>query len=84
MMRADAFREIGGYNREIVSMEDNEMFSRLRTKGHIYFAKDLYIYHSGRRAHILGWPYMIGQFILNSFFLILFKKTANKVWKVVR
>jgi glycosyltransferase involved in cell wall biosynthesis len=84
MMRADAFREIGGYNKEIVSMEDNEMFSRLRTKGYIYFANDLYIYHSGRRAHILGWPYMIGQFILNSFFLLLFKKTANKVWKVVR
>lgn len=84
MIRADAFREIGGYNKEIVSMEDNEMFSRLRTKGYIYFANDLYIYHSGRRAHILGWPYMIGQFILNSFFLILFKKTANKVWKVVR
>ena len=84
MMRADAFRAIGGYKKNIVSMEDNEMFSRLRTKGYIYFANDLHIYHSGRRAHILGWPYMIGQFFLNSFFLILFKKTANKVWKVVR
>ena len=84
MMRSGAFRAIGGYNKDIVSMEDNEMFSRLRTKGYIYFANNLYIYHSGRRAHILGWPYMIGQFFLNSFFLIVFKKTANKVWKIVR
>ena len=78
MMRAQAFLSIGGYDKEMVAMEDNEMFSRLRTKGRIYFANDLFIYHSGRRAHILGWPYMIGQFFVNSFYLLFFKKVMNK------
>ena len=84
MMRAQVFLSIGGYDKEMVAMEDNEMFSRLRTKGRIYFANDLFIYHSGRRAHILGWPYMIGQFFVNSFYLLFFKKVMNKTWKVVR
>ena len=84
MVRADAFRKIGGYNKNVVAMEDNEMFSRLRKLGRIYFEKDLFIYHSGRRAHILGWPRLIFTFIINSFYLLVFKKVKSKTWKVVR
>ncbi len=84
MMRANAFHKIGGYNKNIVAMEDVEMFSRLRKLGKIYFAKDLFIYHSGRRAHILGWPHMISLFFINRFYMLFFGKIKSKIWEEVR
>ena len=84
MMRADAFRKIGGYNKDIVAMEDVEMFSRLRKLGRVHFETKLHIFHSGRRAHVVGWPKMIGTFFVNSVYLLLFNKVRSKTWKVVR
>ncbi len=84
MVRADAFRKIGGYDNKIVAMEDNEMFARLGKLGKIYFEKKLFIYHSGRRAHKLGWPRMFFILIINSFFILFFKKVFSKAWKEIR
>ena len=84
MMRADAFRAIGGYDKTIVAMEDNEMFARLRTQGTIYFEDALFIYHSGRRAHKIGWGRMILEFFANCFSIAVFGKSASRVWTQVR
>ena len=84
MMRADAFKAIGGYDKSIVVMEDNEMFARLRSEGAIYFEPNLFIYHSGRRAHKIGWTRMILEFAANCFSMLLFGKSASKVWTEIR
>ena len=84
MIRADAFRQIGGYNEKLVAMEDVEMFSRLKKIGRIHFEKRLFIYHSGRRAHILGWSNSIITFIFNCLFLLAFGEVRSSTWNIVR
>jgi hypothetical protein len=84
MIRTDSFRQIGGYKDNLIAMEDLEMFSRLRKIGRIYFEKRLFIYHSGRRAHILGWSHSIANFIVNSVFLLAFIRVRSSKWEIVR
>ncbi len=84
MIRTKAFRRIGGYNESLVAMEDVELFSRLKNIGRIYFAKSLSIYHSGRRAHILGWSRSILIFIINGITLLVSGNVRSKMWQLVR
>jgi len=84
MIRTEAFRRVGGYDNDLVAMEDVELFRRLRRLGRIHFQKDLFIYHSGRRAHILGWPRSIATFVVNSLYFAVFRKTRSKAWEPVR
>ncbi len=85
MINRSAFRKVGGYNERLVAGEDNELFYRLSKKaGKTYFARDLTIYHEGRRAHAIGWPRLLMQWALDGFMVIFTKKAWSKEWKEIR
>ena len=84
MIRADAFKKIGGFNPELVAGEDYDMFRRLKKIGETYFIKDLVVYHTGRRAHAIGWPKLLFQWFMNNLHVVFFKKARSKVWEEIR
>jgi hypothetical protein len=84
MIKHGAYKTVKGYNDELVTYEDNDMFERLAKIGQTRFIKELTIYHSGRRAHKIGWPKLLTIWIYNAIHFYLFKKAAAKEWKVIR
>jgi hypothetical protein len=67
-----------------VASEDFEFFKRISKIGKTYFAKDLIIYHTGRRAHAIGWNKLLIEWALNFFYVLFVKKSHSKEWKVIR
>ncbi len=84
MIRTDAFKKSGGYNEELVASEDQELFRRLAEMSGSYFDGDLCVYHTGRRAHVIGWTRLIATWIMNGLYVMLFKKSYSKEWVEVR
>ena len=84
MIRKDVFQKTGGYNENLVASEDYEFFRRVGKIGKTYFAKNLLVYHTGRRAHKIGWLKLLTQWVLNGFFVLLIGKSYSKEWKVIR
>lgn len=84
MVRHDAFDAIGGYREDLVTREDRDLFMRLSKKGRILFDNTLVVYHTGRRAHAMGWPKLIGLFIANTLSFHLRGKVRSKEWTPIR
>ena len=84
MVRKVIFQKTGGYREDLVASEDYEFFKRISKIGRTYFAKNLVIYHTGRRAHKIGWPKLLTEWLLNFFFVLFKKKSHSKEWEVVR
>ena len=84
MMRADIFRKIGGFGEHLAAGEDNEMFRRLATHGRTLSYWKLYVRHSLRRPHKLGWLQLYFTWIKNGLSVSLRGKAAYKEWSVVR
>ena len=84
IVRTDAFRKVGGFNGDLVASEDCELFGRLAKIGRVYFQKDLFVYHTGRRAHAIGWPKLWYQWTANSLGVMFFKKAVSKEWTAIR
>ncbi len=84
MMRTDAFKKVGGYNPDLVASEDVDIFFRLGKIGRIGFLHRLKIYHSGRRAHKIGWPKLIYLWMANSISMMFRRKAYSKEWTVIR
>ncbi|NVN97020.1 glycosyltransferase [Candidatus Nomurabacteria bacterium] len=83
MIRKDAFLKVGGFNEFLIGGEDHELFRRLTKIGKTHFAKNLTVYHTGRRGHKLGWPKFVGVLILASL-PVFIKKYFLKEWKEIR
>lgn len=84
MMRKSAFIKVGGYNEKLVVGEDIDMFSRLSKIGRTYFDASVFIYHTGRRAHTIGWPRLLVLWLLNGFSVAIRGKSYSKEWKPIR
>lgn len=84
MIRASAFQQVGGYNPALVASEDIELFYRLGKIGRIRFNSKLTIYHSGRRAHKVGWPRLLWSWFANSVSMMTRKRAHSKEWTVIR
>ncbi len=84
MMRADAFRKVGGFGEHLAAGEDNEMFRRLADHGRTLSYWRLCVRHSLRRPHKLGWLRTYGIWIRNGISVSLRGKAAYKEWSVVR
>jgi glycosyltransferase involved in cell wall biosynthesis len=84
IIRREAFKKAGGFNDLLVTYEDNDMFERLAKIGKTRMIKELTIFHSGRRAHKIGWPKLMCIWIYNAIYFYLFKKAASKEWKPIR
>lgn len=84
MVRAEAFRKVGGFSEHLAAGEDNDLFRRLAAIGRTMSYGKLCVRHSLRRAHKLGWLKTYGIWIKNGLSVALRGKAAYKEWSVVR
>ena len=84
LIRRSAFDEVGGYNPALVASEDVDMFFRLSKVGKIVFDHKLFIYHTGRRGHAVGWPKLISIWMINTVSMMFRGKAHSKEWTVIR
>jgi glycosyltransferase involved in cell wall biosynthesis len=84
MVRADAFWKIGGYRENLVTCEDRDLFRRLARIGRTKTDAELVVYHTGRRPHAVGWPYLIGLFVVNTVAFRIRGRPLSKEWTPVR
>ncbi len=84
MLRADVFKQIGGFSEHLAAGEDNDMFRRLAALGRTLSYRKLCVRHSLRRAHKLGWLRIYGIWIKNGFSILFRNKAAYEEWTVVR
>jgi glycosyltransferase involved in cell wall biosynthesis len=83
-IRRTAFEQLGGYREEMTAGEDIDMFSRLSRIGKTRLARDLVIYHTGRRVHKIGWPHLLTLWFLNTVWLIVWRKAYSEEWVPIR
>lgn len=84
MVRAEAFRKIGGFSKHLAAGEDNELFRQLATHGRTMSYWKLCVRHSLRRPHKLGWLRTYFIWIKNGLSVAFRNKAAYKEWSVVR
>lgn len=81
MIRRTAFEQAKGYREDLVTREDGDMFARLSKIGLTMYDPKLVIYHSGRRAHALGWPKLLYIWMINGFWVAVFGTAKTKNWE---
>ncbi len=84
MVRKEVFDSLGGFRSGLVTREDADMFLRLSRVGRTMLARRLLVYHSGRRAHQLGWPRLLWHWAINTVWVALFDRAFAAEWQVVR
>lgn len=84
MMRAETFRQIGGYSERLAAGEDNAMFRSIGALGATMSYSRLCVRHSLRRAHKLGWLRLYAIWIKNGLSVSFRGKAAYEEWAVVR
>ncbi|HZS42965.1 MAG TPA: glycosyltransferase [Candidatus Paceibacterota bacterium] len=84
MIRRSAFQVVGGFRNDLVANEDFNMFNRLSKIGHTFFEPNLIVYHTGRRAHQIGWPKLLSLWMLNYFYFLIFDRAYSKEWVPLR
>ena len=84
MFRRKDFERVGGYSKTLVMGEDNEMFLRMSKIGQTRLDPNLYVMHTSRRAHNMGWPSLWMLWIVNIPSNLIRKKSIVKEWKVSR
>lgn len=84
MIRRTAFKKLHGFREELAAAEDEDMFVRLATIGRTFMEWRLTVYHTGRRAHEVGWPLLWYEWFMNSFYVKHFNKSYSKEWKQIR
>lgn len=84
MVRAESFKQIGGFNPKMIMGEDNELFARLSKIGQTRIETGLHVMHTSRRAHRMSWPLLLSLWMINNIYNKLWKKSFSKEWKVIR
>lgn len=84
MVRASAFRAVGGYREDLVASEDFDFFKRISKIGRTRMEPSLIVYHSGRRAHQIGWPKLLSLWMMNEMSRVFLGHSASKEWTPIR
>ncbi len=84
MIRADIFRSLHGFREDLVTREDADMFLRLSQVGLTFLDRKLIVYHTGRRAHKIGWFKLLKIWTVNTLWVALFDKAKEKEWTAIR
>lgn len=84
MIRRDAFEKLHGFREDLITGEDGDMFYRLSRIGRTMYDPRLEVFHSGRRAHAIGWPKLLSIWMFERVRIFLFDKTDLAEWKGVR
>ena len=84
MIRKNVFSSVGGFREDLVTREDADMFWRLSKVGPTMLDRKLTVWHTGRRAHKIGWPKLLWIWTVNTFWVTMFDKAKSDEWKVIR
>ncbi len=84
MIRKEAYQSVGGFRNDLIAHEDSDMFYRLSKIGRTLYDPNLTVYHSGRRAHSIGWPRLLFEWFMNTTHVIFLNKSFSKVWEPIR
>jgi len=84
MIRQDAFKRLGGYRAELVTIEDGDMFHRLAKIGRIRIEPELTVLHSRRRNTQIGWPRQILIAAFNFVSVRVRNRAFSKQWRAIR
>lgn len=84
MVDAEAFRRVGGFDERLAAAEDMDLFRRLSKTGETRFVSDLTVWHTGRRAHAVGWPRLVWSWFANTVSVVVRGKSASREWKEIR
>jgi glycosyltransferase involved in cell wall biosynthesis len=83
VVRKSSFREVNGYNVDIVHAEDCDFFRRLHKIGKLHFFSELVVYESPRRYRKYGYTVLFLQAVYSHVYQLIFKKNAFKEWKKI-
>jgi glycosyltransferase involved in cell wall biosynthesis len=83
VVRKSSFREVNGYNVDIVHAEDCNFFRRLHKIGKLHFFSELVVYESPRRYRKYGYTVLFLQAVYSHVYQLIFKKNAFKEWKKI-
>ncbi len=84
MMRAEAFKKVGGFQENLVAAEDMNLFYRLSRIGRTTLDPNLTIFHTGRRIRQIGWTMLLWEWFANSFSVLIWNRAQSKVWVPIR
>ena len=84
MIRRTAFQKVNGFREELVTGEDVDMFHRLSKIGRTFFDPKLVVYHTGRRAHRIGWLKLLSTWSMNTLWFLITGKPRSKEWEPIR
>lgn len=84
MITREAFEAVGGFDERLAAAEDMDLFRRLSKIGRTRFVGGLTVFHTGRRAHAVGWPRLLMSWFSNSVSVFVFKRSTSKEWKEIR
>jgi glycosyltransferase involved in cell wall biosynthesis len=83
IVRSCSFREVNGYNVNIVHGEDSDFFRRLRKIGKLHFFSNLVVYESPRRYRHFGYILLLAQGVYSLVYQQIFRKNVFKEWRRV-
>ena len=84
MVKTEIYKKTGGFSETLVAGEDIEFFGKLRKFGATLLEPRLTVFHSGRRAHAVGWPKLLFIWMINGIGALIFKRSVSKEWKTIR
>lgn len=84
IIRAEAFKSVGGYDAKLVAGEDFDLYQRISKKWKIAFKSGMYVYESPRRFRRYGYMKILLSWTINGLSVIFFKKSLSKEWEAVR
>lgn len=84
LIRREAFERAHGFNENLMTREDGDLFIRLKSVGRVVFDKNLYITYSGRRERAWGWPRLLYVWLRDTAAVVILGKSLSKDWTPVR
>lgn len=84
MIRTSTFKQVGGFNEKLVAGEDFDLFARLSKIGRTRSESSLFVLHTSRRAHRVGWLKLLWTWFLNWFHATFFGEAWSKEWEEIR
>jgi len=84
IVKSKVFKDIDGYNSDIVAGEDFDLYRRISKKYPIKYSNELVVYESLRRYRKFGYLPILFSWSLNSLSVIFRGKSISKIWEAVR
>lgn len=84
LTRTADFIRVGRFNETLAAAEDMDLLYRLSRLGKSRVDGKLLVFHTGRRAHKVGWPKLLYTWSANGLSVWLRGKSVSSEWEVVR